>query len=315
MPRVEYQGTAVDVQEGETVLDALLRRGLPISHSCRAGVCGSCLLKAAAQTPPPAAAQAGLKDAWRASGYFLACLCRLESDLVAAPAGDEARVPAVISALERLTDSVLRVRLETRAPFEYRAGQFVALLREDGLARSYSVASLPSEGMLEMHVRILPGGQMSQWLATQARVGQALSVQGPSGECFYVPGREEQPLLLAGTGTGLAPLYGIARDAIAQGHRGPIRLFHGVVNTAGLYLGDELAGMAAQTPNFSYTLATLAADGPLDALILNTHPSLKHWRAYLCGDPTLVQSLRKKVFLAGASLNDIHADAFLPSAT
>lgn len=315
MPRVEYQGTAVDVQEGETVLDALLRGGLPVSHSCRAGVCGSCLLKASAHTPPPPAAQAGLKDAWRASGYFLACLCRLESDLVAAPVGDEARVPVVIADIERLSDSVLRVRLETRAPFEFRAGQYVALLREDGLARSYSVASLPSEGVLELHVRVLPNGQMSQWLATQARVGQAMAVQGPSGECFYVPGREEQPLLLAGTGTGLAPLYGIARDAIALGHRGPIHLYHGVVNAAGLYLGDELAALAAHTPHFSYTQATLAADGPLDKVILDTYPVLKGWRAYLCGDPTLVQTFRKKIFLAGASLNDIHADAFLPSAT
>lgn len=315
MPRVEYQGTWVEVQGGETVLDALLRAGRQVSYSCRAGVCGSCMMRAAGHTAPPPAAQTGLKDAWRASGYFLACLCHLESDLVAAPVGDEARVPVKISALERLTDSVLRVRLVPQAPFEFRAGQFVALIREDGLARSYSVASLPVEGMLELHVRVLPNGQMSQWLATEARVGATLAVQGPSGECFYVPGREDQPLLLAGTGTGLAPLYGIARDALAQGHRGPIHLFHGVLNAAGLYLGAELAVLAAAAPNFTYTLATLVDDGPLDMVILDRIPALKGWRSFLCGDPTLVQALRKKLFLAGAALNDIHADAFLPSAT
>jgi CDP-4-dehydro-6-deoxyglucose reductase len=161
---------------------------------------------------------------------------------------------------------------------------------------------------------VLPRGQMSQWLATTAGIGTPLHVQGPSGECFYVPGRETQPLLLAGTGTGLAPLYGIARDALLQGHRGPVQLFHGVVNAAGLYLGEELAALAAAYPNFACTQATLVDDGPLDALILKRIPSLTGWRAFLCGDPAIVQAFRKTLFLAGAALNDIQADAFLPSA-
>src|ERR1019366_6954129 len=123
---------------------------------------------------------------------------------------------------------------------EYRAGQFVSLFREDGLARSYSLASLPGEGALELHVRKIPGGAMSGWLYSQALHSQALHsqsldraqpgaqsgvpvwIQGPSGNCFYVPGKADEPLLLAGAGTGLAPLYGIARDALQQGHSGPI---------------------------------------------------------------------------------------------
>ena len=53
--------------------------------------------------------------------------------------------------------------------------------------------------------------------------------------------------------------------------------------------------------------------GALDALIKEACPRPMGWRAYLCGDPDLVLSLRKKLFLAGLSLKDIHADAFLPS--
>ena len=88
---------------------------------------------------------------------------------------------------------------------------------QDGLARSYSIASLLTDDSLELHVRVLPEGRMSQWLASTARVGHADGDPGPSGDCFYTAGREDQPLLLAGTGTGLAPLFGIARDALRQG--------------------------------------------------------------------------------------------------
>lgn len=264
---------------------------------------------------PPAGSQAGLKDAWVAQGYFLACLCRPEAALAVEAAGADVRVQATIVVLERLTDSVLRVHLTTAAPFVYRAGQFITIFRGDGLARSYSVASLPSDGSLELHVRVVPGGRMSQWLASDATVGTSIQIQGPSGDCFYLPGREDQPLLLAGTGTGLAPLYGIARDALDQGHRGPLHLFHGAATATGLYLQDQLAALAVAHSNFQYTLTTLEADGPIDRAVLGRIPVLKGWRAFICGDPSVVLTVKKKVFLAGAALNDIHADAFLPTAT
>ncbi|HEX8439719.1 MAG TPA: ferredoxin reductase, partial [Archangium sp.] len=54
--------------------------------------------------------------------------------------------------------------------------------------------------------------------------------------------------------------------------------------------------------------------GALDALIKEACPRPAGWRAFLCGNPDLVLSLRKKLFLAGLALKDIHADAFLPSA-
>ena len=317
MPRVVYEDVAYELREGESALDALLRSGLNLPHSCKTGVCGSCLMRAVPPCLPSSASQAGLKDSWKANGYFLPCVCYPETDLVAGTVDVDVRVAVTIASIERLSDSVLRVLLSTDAPFEYRPGQFITLLRHDGLARSYSVASLPEDDQLELHVRLIPNGRMSQWLAQGAdREGasEELYIQGPSGECFYIPGREEQPILLLGTGTGLAPLYGVVRDSLRQGHIGPIHLFHGAAAAAGLYFGEKLDQLVAQHSNFTFTQSTLTADGPIDQAVLDQHPTLAGWRVFLCGDPAIVQSCKKKIFLAGAALNDIHADAFLPSA-
>jgi NAD(P)H-flavin reductase len=266
----------------------------------------------------PAKAQAGLKDSWRERGYFLACVCKPENDLRAAPIDADAQVAARITSLERLSADVLRVRLRCEAAFEFRSGQYVTLLREDGLARSYSIASLPEEGELELHVRRLPGGQMSGWLHDQARAGDVVNVLGPLGECFYVPGRDEQPLLLIGTGTGLAPLYGILRDSIRQGHRGIVHLFHGAVRKSGLYLTERLRALAREHAQVEYTPTVLEGEesaelsvGPIDQVVLTKFPKLHGWRGYICGDPDLVRTLKKKVFLAGMASRDIYADAFL----
>jgi CDP-4-dehydro-6-deoxyglucose reductase len=321
MARVSYEARWYPLEAEESVLDGLLRRGVTVPHACKTGVCQSCLMKASGGVVPEKA-QVGLKETLKARNYFLACSCRLDPgvDLEVA-GGEELRVPARIQALERLGADVLRVRLWPEAPFEYRAGQYLTLLRGDGLARSYSLASLPREDGLELHVRLLPGGAMSQWLRDDAQPGDAVKLQGPAGDCFYLPGRPEQPLLLLGTGTGLSPLYGIARDALESGHTGPIYLFHGAREAKGLYLVDELRALAERHPNLHYRPSVLEGRlgegvhvGPLDGLVRAECPKPVGFRAFLCGNPELVLSLRKKLFLAGLSLKDIHADAFLPSA-
>ncbi len=313
MPSVRYGDFISEVADGESVLDALIRAGAPVLSSCRAGTCGTCVLRVVDGEPTPAS-QRGLKDAWKAQGYFLPCACQPAGDLRVAPVGADMQVGARITAVEPLGADVALVRLACDGPFDYRAGQYVSLVREDGLARSYSLASLPGQGALELHVRRLPNGRMSGWLTAEDRAGEAVRIQGPLGDCFYVPGRPEQPLLLAGTGTGLAPLYGILRDALRHGHSGPIRLFHGAVRAEGLYLQPELEAAASAHANVDYVPTLLDRDGPLDAVVLSRQAVLTGWRAFLCGDPPLVQAMRKQLFLKGAAMRDIHVDAFLPAA-
>jgi hypothetical protein len=106
---------------------------LPVVHAVRA-VKGSV----------PADAQKGLKATFRAAGYFLPCCWRPGEDIEIARIDAAAlRVRGRIEALQPLNETVMRVRVTTREPLAYRSGQFLNLVRGDGLTRSYSLASLP----------------------------------------------------------------------------------------------------------------------------------------------------------------------------
>lgn len=297
---------------GESVLDTLLRAEIPVPHSCRAGACQSCLLRASSGAPP-AASQAGLKPALVEQNCFLACVARPDADLAVEFPGAGIRTAARLVDVSPLSATVVRVVIETDQPNNHRAGQYLTLFRQDGLARSYSIASLPDDPGLELHVRVIPNGQMSQWLAGGARPGDVLEVQGPAGNCFYTPDNPSQPLILVGTGTGLAPLYGILRDALAQNHQAPIWLYHGALNAAGLYLKDELEALAARHDGFHYQPALLDTHGPLPELLVKNHPDLKKARGFVCGDPGIVNQLKKRLFLAGMPSREILSDAFIPS--
>jgi CDP-4-dehydro-6-deoxyglucose reductase, E3 len=319
MPKLTYAGTVYEAAPEESVLDALLRQGVQVAHSCRAGACQSCLMRSTSGRVP-ATAQQGLKSTLAEQGYFLSCVCRPEDDLDLTEAGG-LEVEATLAALERLTPTVMRARIRPRTPIDYRPGQYITLRRNDGLARSYSLASLPEDGTLELHIRRAPQGKMSGWLFDEAEENDVVSVRGPAGDCFYTAGRPEQALLLAGTGTGLAPLAGICKDAIRQGHQGPIHIYHGALNPDGLYLQDEMKAVARENANVQYTPVVLEGgeaagieNGALDKVIAKNHPKLGGWRGFVCGDPSIVQLLKKKLFLAGMGSREIFADAFIQAA-
>ncbi len=324
MPKVEYEGDVVSLACGQSLLEALLEAGHDIPNSCRAGACQSCLMQAT-EGEVPAEAQAGLKDTHQAQGYFLACRCQPRGDLkVRLPAPGSVRVSARVTDKALLAPDVLRLRLRAEGELDYRAGQYVSVWRDASLGRSYSLASVPGlDEALELHVRRVPGGAMSNWMHDELEPGVELALQGPAGDCFYLEGTEDRPLLLVGTSTGLAPLIGIARDALNKGHRGPIHLFHGALALEGLYLRDELRALDEAHAHFHYHPSVMNAEaalpegvecGAIDAKALAVAESLSGWKVYLCGAPDLVQRMRKQAFLAGAGMGDIYADAFLSSA-
>lgn len=319
MACVRFDSRSYGLRHGETVLDGLLRHGVKVEHSCKAGVCGTCLMRASSGDIPPRA-QSGLKDSWKMRGYFMACVCIPESDLEASSTGAEFRFAATLTALKPLSNDVVQATLLPDARIDFRAGQYLTVVRSDSLARSYSIASLPDDNVVELHIRRVPQGQMSGWFHREARTGDRVTLLGPSGECFYLAGRNNQPLLLAGTGTGLAPLFGIVRDALRQEHSGPIHLFHGALQREGLYLVEELRELERRHPQFHYVPAVLHGDeadgvavGALDEVINSRISDLTGWRGFVCGDPRLVQDLKQKLFLAGIASRDIYADAFIPA--
>jgi NAD(P)H-flavin reductase len=271
---------------------------------------------------PPPAAQNGLKPTLKEQGYFLACTCRPKQDMQIALAGEDVAPKTIATVVGKaaLNADIVQLTLHCAAPLSYKAGQFAHLIRSDGLTRSYSLATPANDnGLIQFHVRRLPGGAMSQWICDTLKTGDHVDVAGPYGNCFYVPDRPAQGVLLVGTGSGLAPLWGIVSEALQHDHTGPIHLYHGSWRPEGLYLTDALREKAANHPNFIYVpcvdsgATSVHRDGRADQAAFADHPDLKGWRVYLCGHPEMVKSARKRAFLSGASMQDIYADPFVIS--
>lgn len=318
MKTITFRGERYQCRDDETLLDAFLRQGVDFPFSCRSGACHVCMHRSVVGTIP-AEAQAGLATELQEKGYFLPCKCHPEHDMeVLPPEGRDLFVDATVAEKERLAQDIYRILLEPYQNLDYQAGQFINLRDPQGNLRSYSLASVPGEDyFLELHVRCLPEGKVTGWLCGEMQVGETLSIQGPEGECYYRPGHAEQPLLLIATGTGLAPLYGVARQALLAGHTGPIRLYHGGRTQADCYLHSTLLALATEHDNLHYTAVVRddeAAEGfvrgDIVEIAMAAHPQLTGWGAYLAGAPEMVAALEPRLLNAGVSREVLFSDAF-----
>ena len=312
MPELCVAGQSWSVPAGSNLLDALNQVGMRVPYSCRAGSCHACLVRCVrgevANAAPDALSPERLAEGWR-----LACQCRVLGDLsvdVFDPLRDG--LPAVVVAVDWLSPTVLRLRLQPEKTLRYSAGQHVVLWTVQGIARPYSLASLPGEdAWLEFHLDCRQPGAFSD-AARLLKPGDRLRLgELRGGALHYDPDWHSRPLWLLAAGTGLAPLWGILREALRQQHEAPIRVLHVAHDSTEHYLAEALQALTTTHPQLQIELVTATE---LAGVLADLKLVSRQTRALLCGSPASVESFARRLYLAGVPRNQVLADVFLPRA-
>ena len=309
MPELRVGHRHWSVAPAANLLDALNDAGLSVPYSCRAGSCHACMVRCVSGDPLDAAPDA-LDAGKRAQGWRLSCQCRVTSDLtveVFDPLRDG--LPATVVGADWLSPAVLRLRLNPERPLRYRAGQHLVLWTASGVARPYSLASVPGDDpFLEFHIDCQRQGAFADVARTlqpgdPIRLGE---LQG--GALQYDPDWQDRPLLLLAAGTGLAPLWGVLREALRQGHQGEIRLLHLAREPQEHYLSHALSELANQRSNLHMELIEQENfTAELSALRVTSRQTV----ALVCGSPASVEAFSKRLFIAGLPRSQLLADVFV----
>lgn len=309
----------VTLQEGESVLSGFLRNGVDVPYGCQTGVCQSCMLQSE-YSDIPRNAQKGLREVQKNQGYFLSCCCFPQESMAVSLPDEYKKEASVVLDKTMLTDEI--VRLQIKKTICYRPGQFVTLWQKGGVARTYSLASHPTQDdYLEFHIRVYDNGVFSPWVLKSLNVGDELFIQGPMGDCFYTAKDKSQTLFLSGLAEGLAPLYGIARDALLTGHYGRVLMLIGARTESGLYYKEELAALKNQFPQFEvrYSVQDMvpelqsrhSREADVYSVARMLIPDLSGAKVFLFGGDHFVRKMKKQCFLSGANIGDIASDTFL----
>ena len=313
-------------EPNESVLDAAQRAGLEMPFSCRKGVCGTCKGRVVSGETRAFTGDA-LSATERAESQALFCNTRPRSDLVIAPrsigkADPFARktTPARVFRLQRLADDVMLVHLRFPAGIrvKFKAGQHLNLLLDNGERRDFSMANPPRESDgAQLHIRHVPGGAFTTYVFERLRRGDVLKVEIPFGD--FGLRDSTKPILFVAGSTGFAPIRSIIDDMMIRGIDRDMILYWGARQRAGLY-SDLPDKWAKANPRFRYV--PVLSDTPEPGIrhnlvhkaVLEDHPSLKGFQAYVCGVPVMTQAAKAEFVAAGLPEGEFFADAFVPRA-
>ena len=209
----------------------------------------------------------------------------------------------------------------------HRAGQHVdvRLTAEDGYQaqRSYSIASAPENGRVELLVERLDDGEVSPYLTDELRIGDGLELRGPIGGWFAWEAREGGPLLLVAGGSGIAPLIAMIRHHKAAGSDVPVRLLFSSRSYEDVIFREELESLAAEnnTLEITHTLTRSTPPGwtgydrRIDEEMLGEVAFSPEDRplAFVCGPTPLVEAVATALVGLGHDPTRVKTERFGPT--
>jgi ferredoxin-NADP reductase len=209
----------------------------------------------------------------------------------------------------------------------HRAGQHVdvRLTAEDGYQaqRSYSIASAPEDGRVELLVERLDDGEVSPYLTEEIRAGDGLELRGPIGGWFAWEAKEGGPLLLVAGGSGIAPLMAMIRHREAAGNDAPVRLLFSSRSYKEIIFREELEQLGAEdeTLEITHTLTRSAPPGwggydrRIDEEMLGEVAFSPDERplAFVCGPTPLVEAVATTLVGLGHEPARVKTERFGPT--
>ena len=209
----------------------------------------------------------------------------------------------------------------------HRAGQHVdiRLTAEDGYQaqRSYSIASAPGDGRLDLTVERIEDGEVSPYLVDDLLPGDRFELRGPIGGYFVWEDEPGGPVLLLAGGSGIAPLMSMLRHRAATASEVPTRLLYSSRELGDVIYREELDRLAADGAGFEISLTLTRAqphgwegyERRIDDELLAevAWPATERPLAFVCGPTTFVEVAASALSRLGYEPARIKTERFGPT--
>jgi len=236
-----------------------------------------------------------------------------------------------VAAKQQETRDSVRIALEVpeelQPAFEFLPGQHLPIqIERDGkrLRRTYSICSEQGHWPIEIGIRVQPGGQFSEYAASELNVGDALDVMPPNGQ-FHVnldKGNSKFYLGFA-AGSGITPILSIAKSVLINEPGSRFALFYGNRQQATTMFIEDLYALKNQFPGrlqlhfvFSQEEQEFGiAAGRIDAdKVVELHERFctgdSPDEAYVCGPDSMITTVTETLVGLGMAADAVHAERF-----
>ena len=323
MPNISLSnGVVFECGLDETILDASRRYNIAIEHSCCSGRCGICIAPVLSGETFSIKPEESLTLESQKMGNILTC-CRVPVTDVSLDVEDLGEIgnipvrtlPCRINSLKLLNNDVIQVilRVPPNSEFKFVAGQYINLI-DKGIRRSYSLANaVQLDGNLEIQVKRVSQGLMSEYFFTRARQNDLLRIEGPLGTFSYRADDSENVILMA-TGTGIAPIKAIIESLKISSDEKTIYVVWGGRVLEDLYLDLGAANLKYTfVPVLSREKTENSYFGYVQDAVLGLGLDLKKTTVYACGSEVMIKDACDVLVQNGLRRKRFYSDAFVSS--
>ncbi|MDA9285243.1 FAD-binding oxidoreductase [Pseudomonadales bacterium] len=312
---------------GESILESGEKSDTRLPYSCRTGRCSSCKCQVLFGETEVLSAELGLTQKEKADGWILSCVRAAVSDLaieVDDLGGLELYEPKIlpcrINFLERISNDVVCVilRLPQNSGFQAMPGQHVEVIGGDGVRRSYSIANKLATNLVELHIKKVANGSLSEYWFKEAKENDLLRLNGPLGTFFLRDMREKNLVFLA-TGTGIAPVKAMLESIehlSAENTPDSVTVFWGGRTSEDLYYDvSEGKPFLRYVPVLSRAPQGWDGErGYVQEVFVEEKPDLTSTIVYACGSDQMIHGARVLLTGLGLPTSMFFSDAFVSSA-
>ncbi|MBP0018509.1 MAG: 2Fe-2S iron-sulfur cluster binding domain-containing protein [Cyanobacteria bacterium SBLK] len=237
--------------------------------------------------------------------------------------GKELTVSCVGIVEETIDTKTFRFVSPSPLLFKYQPGQFVTLslpIEGKQVLRSYTLSSSPSRPhTLEITVKRVQGGLVSNWLHDRLKIGDEVKFKGVFGK-FTCCDRPAQKLLFISAGSGITPMMSMSRWLLDTAANTDIIFLHSAKTPEDIIFCRELEAIAANSPNFKlgFTVTRLQPGrvwwgytGRLNETLLKAiAPDFREREVFVCGADGFMQGVKTLLEKENFPMQQYRAESF-----
>ncbi len=213
---------------------------------------------------------------------------------------------------------------ETPLLFSYKPGQFATFLLDINgktVQRSFSMSSSPSRPhVMEITVKRVPSGLVSNWLCDNIKLGDRVNIRGPSGKftCFEFPSRK---MLFIGAGSGITPIMSMSRWIADTAADIDVKLLASFRTPNEIIFRKELDMFSARHRSFQVAITLTAGWQGTESwtgltgritpeMIKMLAPDYMDRHLFMCGPEPFMNSVKEVMQELGFNMNNFHIESF-----
>ncbi len=333
---IDKADTVFECEEGDVIMRAALRAGVPFPYECNVGQCGSCrfeVLEGEVETLWEEAPALTARD--RRKGLKLGCQTRAKTHCRIKVRADQNCKPQFrpglhkvrLTEVREVTHDMREFRFVGECPASFRPGQYALLYLPDvDGPRAYSMCNLPNEqGDWRFLIKRLPNGSGTTCLFDNLKQGDCITLDGPYGLAYLREDFSRDIVCVAG-GSGLSPLIAIATAAsrLPDFSKRRIRFFFGGRGPADICGEEYLRLLPGFGENITFHAAISVPEldpngmwiGPVGFIHESVESALgrdmlHEMEYYIAGPPPMLQAtLQMLAMKHKVNVERIHFDRF-----